>query len=410
MSTETTSRNAPNLEARISQTGAALLDTLYQVLDDLPDRPQGPQALAGRISIDKVLASRILKALRSPDSMSVMHRIPGPEPLRRFLRSIARHGVDPKLVQAADQAVDKFAALIRDDLGDRGALDAIVSAWVPEARREFELRNKQAAYRSTSQLRGAQARTILATALLHPAEDADRLDLVWISGLIGLHRLRPDAAVKLATRRMVRSDDGRHPQTLNGDPSEGIGDALLADFSTSPAPSFDVHQAGEVVHYTLADPGFGPGSAVDMVFAEVNRSEMRRFIGPDEQRKGFIFAETSVPAKTLQFDAIIHRDVYPGAAPALRIYDTALEGVADVNDRARDIDQLSTLETIEALGTGVERIGSSSAPRYSRLIAHVCERLDWDRSAFRAYRCRIDYPIYGTQVAMCFDPPRKSSE
>jgi hypothetical protein len=39
------------------------------------------------------------------------------------------------------------------------------------------------------------------------------------------------------------------------------------------------------------------------------------------------------------------------------------------------------------------------------LIRDVCRRLRWDEMAFRGYRCRVDYPIYGSQIAMAFKPP-----
>ena len=31
--------------------------------------------------------------------------------------------------------------------------------------------------------------------------------------------------------------------------------------------------------------------------------------------------------------------------------------------------------------------------------------LGWDDRAFRGYRCAIDYPVYGSQVSLAFDPP-----
>ncbi|MBZ0172920.1 MAG: hypothetical protein K8E66_11105, partial [Phycisphaerales bacterium] len=329
------------------------------------------------------------------------------EPLRRVLRGASKVGVNDALITPAKRAVDQFACLIRDDLGDRWALDAIVSAWVPEARREFELRSKQTAFKAMSQLKGARADAILATAIIHPSADAGRLDLVWLSGMSGLQRLRPGASVKLATRRMIPEDSDRRPLALDGEPVSGLHESVLEEFSSTPVPHIDVHHVGEAVHYTLGPRGFGPKHARDIVIAEINLSEMPSSIGKDEDRQAFFFAETSIPAKALQFDAIVHRDVYPGSDPRLRIYDTASEGVADVNDHGRDMDQLDVLESIEPLGATVQRIGSSNIPRYGSLIRHVFDRLHWDRGGFRIYRCRIDYPIYGSQITMCFDPPRR---
>lgn len=394
-----------DLEVKIVRTGDDLLRSLGAALEGVPERPQGPQALATRLRIDKVLASRLLKAVRSADPISVVHRMPGPDPLRRVLKALAAQGVPAVLVENASTAVDGFEHLIRHELGDRSSLDAIVSAWVPDARREFELRRKQAAFRAMSQLKGAEARTILASVLLHPSDVPGKLDVVWINGLIGLHRTRPGAAVKLATRRMDREPAQRAPTTLDGRTIDDPRGAMLVEYCSMPTPSLNVQRNGGVVHYSLASEGFGPGSEVDLVFAEVNRGEISRFAQPGSARKGYVFAENSVSAGAIQFDALLHESVFPGSDALLRIYDTAFEGVANVNDRSRDIDMLDMLESVEALGTGLSRFRSSDVPRYAELIAEACGAMKWDGRSFRGYRCRIDYPVYGSQVAMLFDMP-----
>ena len=205
---------------------------------------------------------------------------------------------------------------------------------------------------------------------------------------------------------MVSQTGQRVPQNLEGDDVVAMQDAVVPAFSSNPLPPIRVQNFGETVHYTLEEGDFGPAAAVDLLIAEVNRSEMRRTIGIDEQRKAFMFAEISVPVKVLQFDCLVHGDVYPQSDPSLRIYDTAFEGVADVNNPACDINRLDMLETIESLGLDVRRIGSSIVPRYGEMVQFVCDQLGWDARALRAYRCQIDYPVYGSQIAMCFDPPR----
>lgn len=394
-----------DIEVKILSTGSALMLSLGAVLGAMPEPPQGPQELAKRISVDKVLASRLLRAVHSSDEMSALHRFPGPAPLRRVLRGASKLGVDPTLIAEAERAIDGFDALIRNDLGDRGALDAIVAAWVPEARRNFELRSKQAAYRAMSQLRGVRADAILATAILAPSDDGEHIDIVWLSGIIGLQRLRPGAGVKLATRRFHAPESGRRPFGLDGRELDGLDDAVVVPFSSEPPPKVVVRRTGEVVQYTLGSDAFGPGSSQDLVVAEVNRREIKRYAQPGEHRKRFIFGEVSQPTDVIQVDAIVHQGVFPCASPSLVMYDTAMEGVADVNDRARDLDRLDMLESIERLGPTVERIGSSAIPMYGKLVHHALRELGWDPTVFRGYRCAIDYPVYGSQIAMCFDPP-----
>jgi hypothetical protein len=394
------------LEGEITGTGRAIHEALGRVLALMPDPTQGPQGLARRTGVDKVLASRVLKAMRSADPVSVLVSLPGPEPLRRLVRGAAAKGVERGAIAAAEDAIDRFERLIRDEIGDRSTLDTIVSRWVPDARRAFELRRKQAAFKAMSQLKGVQARTTVSTVFLHPTDGGQRLDIVWLNGLIGLQRLRREAPVKFATRRVAREGETRRPRTLDGQTIDDLQQGVLAAFSSAdPRPRLHVQRAGEVNHYTLAGGGFGPRTAVDLVCAEVNLDEMSHSVPRGSGRKGYVFAELSIPSEVLQFDAFVHEGVYPASEPKLRLYDTAFEGVADANDPSRDIDRLDVLESIHALGHGLSMCRSSDVPRYYEMVSDVFERLGWDPAGFRGYRCRIDYPIYGSQTVMVFDPP-----
>ena len=107
----------------------------------------------------------------------------------------------------------------------------------------------------------------------------------------------------------------------------------------------------------------------------------------------------------LLFDVLVHEAVYPASEPALLIYDTVLDGVADVNDRRRDADRLDLMESVGLLGRGSAKFRVGEVPNYVDLIRHVFDRMGWNDEDFRGYRCRIDYPIYGSQVVMAFDPP-----
>ena len=401
---DVTNTGTTAIEIDISSAGRDLARSLGSVLD-AAGPSEGPADLARTLGIDKVLASRALKATRNRDPMAVVFLAPGPEPLRRVLKAASRKGVDSALVNDAERAIEQFDRLIRQHAGDRSALDAIISSWLPEARAEFELRRKQSAFKAMSQLKGATADVSLATVMLHPSADGTHLDVVWVSGLLGLHRLRPGASVKFATRRLAGGDQPRKPMTLDGQSVDDLEGVRLDKYCSSPPPRLDIVRAGEVMHYTLAGEAFGPRSAVDLVFAEVNRDEMPRYVPKGSGRKGYVFAEVSTPVKTLHFDVLVHSDVYPRSEPNLYIYDTSLDGVANINDPARDIDRLDLLESIQNLGTGPSRWRSADVPDYATLIREVCERLRWDAMAFRGYRCRVAYPSYGSQIAMAFKPP-----
>ncbi|MCA9304835.1 MAG: hypothetical protein KC996_11995 [Phycisphaerales bacterium] len=392
----------PGLEGRISATGQQLRDGLNRVIDQVPGGDSGPQRLAKELGIDKVLASRILKALRATDPMSVIHRVPGPEPMRRLLKASGKLGVDTADIASALAAVDQYESLIRTEIGDRSALEAILSAWVPEARREFELRRKQAAFRAMSQLKGCQAEVYAEVAIFSPNEDGETIDIVWIKAVIGLQRLRPGVRVKFTSRRQVEDQIGRRTYALCGDPVDGVSSTTLPGYCSTPTPVLDAQPAGEMMHYLLKEDSFGANSSVDLVTCEVNRGEIARYIPGNRNRKAWASSDLNIPSQKMHFDVLVHRDLYNQAFPMLRVYDTTINGQADINDPTRDIDQFDLLENIEGLGEGLGRFGSSCVPRYRAMLDEVCRTLGFDGDALRGYRCTSDYPIYGSQYAMVF--------
>lgn len=389
------------LERKVNAIGRALAERVSRLLAAVPGQPTGPVHLARAIGIDKVLASRVIRAAGSRDPVAVLQQIPGPEPLRRLAVAAGRKGVSRELVDDLQRSVDEFADLIKSEAGDRSALDVILSAWLPEARAEFELRRKQAAFRALSQLRGQMASCNISAAFMHPSSDGQHIDIVWVIGLLGLQRLRPGCAVKFATRRISAGDAARMPQTLGGESVEGLTGLRIDEYSSQPPARLEVHRVGDVMHYTLADEGFGPRSAADLVFAEVNRNEIKRFMAPGSARRRYVFAEVTTPSELLVFDTIVHESLLIGA-PSLHIYDTAFEGVANVNDRARDIDRLDLTETLQPLGSGLVQYRVAEVPWYIDLLHRACREMGWDADAFRGWRCRIDYPLYGSQVAVAF--------
>ncbi|MBX3378586.1 MAG: hypothetical protein KF805_00700 [Phycisphaeraceae bacterium] len=382
------------------RTGDELMNGLTSVLKYVPGNDAGPQRLATELGVDTVLASRLLKAVRSPDSLSLIHRAPGPEPLRRVLRASAKHGVPADILAAAHEAVDAFENLIDSAAGDRSSLEAILSAWVPEARREFELRRKQAAFRAISQLKGVQANVFAETAIFTPSADGQHCDVVWIKAVSGLSRLRPAAVVKFTSKRGVESPNTRVPFTISGEPVDSVQNAVVPEFCTIPTPLLTAQIVGEQTHYLLE--GVKLGDSVQMMTCEVNRSEIPRYVPSARGRRAWSSSDLAIPAQRFQFDTIVHKDIFPGEHPDLRVYDTAIRGTADRNDPSRDIDQLDLLESLESLGTGLDRFASSDVPQYRQMLEHIFSRLRYNSMDLRGFRVASDYPLYGSQYAMSF--------
>lgn len=398
------------LESVIVDVGRELGRALARVLDSLPGAPHRPQALARSLGVNTVLTSRILKAAQQHDPLVVAHTIPGPEPLRRLLRAAERRKVNATLIRNARAVVDRFERLIDHEAGDRSALDAIISGWLPEARERVELLAKQSMFRGISQLLGTACEVDYLTGVLYPSADQPaRADLLWLGGARGLRRVRPGLIAKFD---IGQAGAGAVTLlTVDGEPVESLHGLLLERYCSAPLPQITVRRVprpdGDVrMQYILEGDGVGPRSAVNLAYATLlpARKEIYRAADQPPRRVG-AFVGVTIPARVFHFDLLIHEDIYPGQSPALTLYRTVFDGMANPNDPSRDSDRLHVSESIETLGQGLARFRSTDIPAYTEMLSHVCSRRGWNGERLRGFRCRVEYPIYSSQIVMAFDLP-----
>jgi hypothetical protein len=415
--TSTPSARPPSasVESKIADIGGDLARTFTGVLNAIPGGPHRPQWLARSLGVNTVLTSRILKAAQQHDPLAVAHMIPGPEPLRRLLRAAEKKKVDPALLANAREAVDRFQQLIDVEAGDRSALDAIISGWLPDARERVELIAKQSVFRGISQLLGTACDVEHSTFILYPSADPstrappNRADALSIVITRGLRRVRPGPVIKYdtvhATTPML---------TVTGEPVDGRQELLLEEFCSKPLPQLHVTQqtieGANVLQYTFISDEVGPRSAVNLADATFlpARKELHRAPG-EPPRKATLAAGIGTPSRTFIFDVLLHEDVYPNQDPTLNLYRTV--GVVSPNDPqrhsrpGRDIDRLDVIESIQPLGQGIAKFRAAETPRYQDLIRHVCAARGWETEKLRGYRCRIEYPIYSSEIVMAFELP-----
>ena len=399
--------SAEQYHDEIESVSQALSASLKRVLTDLPGAPLRPQELARKLKLNKDLSSRLLRALAEQDPLVAMHQMPGPEPLRRLVRAAARFDVSGEVLATAQRAIAEYETLLRDHLGSRAELDAMIGIALPDARQRFEVFHKQAVYRSMSCLKGVVARTHVLSAMLFPGERDDDVAAVMILGLFGLRRLRPGvpvqfysavSGVEVGTHRIV---------SLGGDAAASADASCLLPAFSSCGPHVQQTRDGNNMVYSLQADAVGPHCAVDIVTGEVWHGVYHRYQAPGQpSRMSGFTADIDIPVESLTFDVRVHRDVWSSAAPKLVLYDTAIRGIANPNDRARDRDRLDLAEQIDPLGTSAAR-RIPEVPVYPRLISETCRTIGFDEGAFRCYRCRVKYPLYGSQICMTFLPPPK---
>lgn len=397
---------AQDLAARLRTTGTELGAALSALLDALPGAPHRPSELATELGVNRAIASKVLAATRQADPLELLHRVPGPDPLRKIVSGAQTRDVPPPLLEAARAAIREFDLLIRDEAGTRPALDALISASLPGARERFELASKYSVYKGLSQLKGVQAELWFGAAVVVPSpEDALKYDLTWLNGAAGMQRLRPGVTARFSYRH--RSDTELEQEPLDSAALPALGVLSLDQFCTNPAARLIATRAGGAIHYTLPEDLLGPRQVVDMFVVDHHPASMNRYSDELPARRSALFLEPAVPVAKLVFDVLLHEQVFVGSDPELYQYDTGYDGIANVNDRARDIDRMDVLDSVEFLGHGPARFRAAELPRYPEILGHLAARFGWDLERFRGYRTRIQYPVYGWQISLAFSLGRQ---
>jgi len=386
------------MDAEVAEIGRDLAGRMGVVLDALPGGPHHrPQQLARTLGVNVVLTSRLLKATQSADAMAVAHVIPGPEPLRRVLKAAERLEVDGAALRAASEAIDRFERLINAEAGDRGALDTMISAWLPDVRDKLDLASRQAVFKGMSHIRGYAAETGMTCVLIHPAQgpptegEARKYDRITAMGRFGFRKLR--AGVRPALSTVSCSTAGGPVLTIDGDPVHERHDIILRDFSTtSLSDCLEIVRENDVIRYVLGGERVGLRTAVDVVAAEHRPRSMGK---STSKQYSVLFEWVEEPMRRLVFDVLVHWDVYPGVDPQLAIYHAGYNGLPVFLDPRYAPDLVPINTTITPLGNGVQRFRVSAIPNYIPMLEHICERVGWNPAHFRGYRLHVDYPLVG---------------
>jgi len=364
-----------------------------------------PTELQRRCGVDVSLSSRLLTALRLEDAMGAMARMPKSRGLRMVIQAAAKGQAPLRLVREAEQAVDELDALTRS-LGGQAELDAMLAGRIPEARERFDLRNRQAVFRAMSNLKGIAADALLSSHLIHPGESPDRHDAANIMGPVGLYRFRADGQVRVSTGRSPGSPTPTPglATTLDGDPLDAEPwSSALKDFCKPTPPMIRCINRPPWVHRILDSEALGRQAASTIFFGELQRSCCPSRSTPERPYTG-LSEIIDIPTKLIVLDMFVHEDLWTDHRPVVLAFDSVM-GIANPNDPGYEFCRWHTSHRIEELGRGASEISIPEVRRYPQMLDHACERIGWDLTRFRGYRCRIGYPIYASQIGIGFYLP-----
>ncbi len=397
-------RDDQSLQRSIARAGNDLRLALSDLLDELAGAGiNSQQSLQSTLNLSQSATSRVMSGARSTDPLTTLARLPGPGGLRKMLRGASRAGVAPECLARVQEAVGSVEKLIDREVGDRYNLDALLCDWAHESRSSFELRQRAAAFKAMSSLRGVQVQTFASSWLVHPSNDGNAFDAVQIDALLACRRVRPNAVMHTTSQHLALHSEPVRVQNLEGNPVTCTRDIIVPQFSHFDAESMETQRQGNLTRTRVRNLPLGNQRGADIVTAMhyPDLYPLNRTIA--NSRTTGVAANVEPPTRVLVLDIFLHESVWPNATPQLRVFDTVIRGLSHPDDPMRAADQLECIENVTMLGRGIGAFRVEEIAEYPDLLQFVCEQRNWDPQFMRGYRVKMKYPVYGSQVCLAFE-------
>lgn len=396
---------SPPFEPAALEVLNPLQAALLALIDAVPGRIERSTDLQRLLSLDPKLAWQVYKFATAPSVLPASSMLPGLVAMKRFCKIAGKKGVDKSVVANAEAAFSHFERFVADRAGDRQAFNSMVGGGRNEGQ-STNLVHKKSTFRASAHFLGTQTETIVITFLLHPSTRVPgNWDAATLIYKVGIRRLRPDARIQLAhVGKSTNDDKNADPASTTFEPIESNIDpssiaTLLRPFCSNADAETVVHHDDRHVRMELAAGAIGTVGATDWAFGVVERNSRLR---PEPGQRLPFVAHVSVAVETLLIDILVHDSVT--AEPSSKVA-TYVGFIESSEDGEWDASRLNINESIVPLGRADAAAQRSDLPRYGELIHYACDRLGWDASQFKAYRCRVEYPILGTSLDVHLDYP-----
>lgn len=399
------------------QLARRLQSELREVVSLLPAEARGASAMSRALELDRATCQRIVAGCAQPDpTIDLLINLPGVQGLRQFVESVQRfngHPASRETLDSAIAAIDVFEQTLERMAGSQRRLKARLMADAPtfddprsagqSVAPQDDPAMRESMFRAAAAMVGRWSQLSIDTRLVAPVPgDPGKTDGARIRALIG-HIAGPHAIpLEVGETSSMRALDGSSPAfaTLDTRPASGsTPQSLLAEFCSRPLPRVITRAWGEKSVHSLDTEG-PPGVQHDLVMAH-------RAATPDTHPAGLnppigeMWWLVSFPARRMQFDVLVHRDVLRNARASVEVHlwgpDVGRPGTTRWTTR------FPGGPSVEPLGAGLDRFGSGTYERYRELLDRVFGQIGWNADDFYGFRCEVAYPVWRAGYCMRFD-------
>ncbi len=372
---------------------SALRVALCDAMSDLGSVGK-PADLQRLLKLDQTLSWQLFKIVNSSDVLSSGSVVPSRTSMERFLKAARSRGVDSKKIRQVLATYARFENVLDTHAGDRVTFNSMVSAaaGLDEEWQTTDLQHRRNMFRGLSHVMGLRAKTRLHLTIVR--DDPERLvaDYASITGMVDLRILRDFPRVRIYGMQMIGVQQASMTRRPLGDSTDAQG-YLLTEFSTKPLGAMSVSEkrAGDGSRFEafLESPRVGNVGSKTAMFAELMQNYP--YALKDERAWGVV---VSRPFEIVLNDMLIMPGSYAGLTPRPDIqWD---EGDGNPADGVH----VEGNFVVEHLGRGPDAMATPDVPNYPAMVRAAMNPLGWDLSHAEAYRLRVEFPLYRTNISM----------
>ena len=288
----------------------AIRDAARTALGEAVAEPTMVRAAGRALGIDKTLAWKLVSLTEASDPAAAMSKFPGPRGWQRIIEALAAHGASRSSVETLRRGLDDLEREAAGRGFDRRRLQRLASE--PDGShhgRAETLRLRETAAAANAAIWGIGARLLVASYLVRPTGESDRLAISAVTMFLGLHRTRPGPEMPIHRGARLETSGGTSSATGAG--STAIDCSDLCSPGAATQTSVQTDRRGPCI--TFRGDRTSPAHPVDLVFAETLTSSAYSFARHVDEQATFGLP-IWVPVQALILEVLLHRDIpWPGS-------------------------------------------------------------------------------------------------
>lgn len=392
--------------ADVARAAMRVQGALHAALEPRLPEDFSARSFARLLKLDKSLGWNVHRMTFATDPATVLSALPGKRGQRTLRDGLVSAGCTPASIEAVDEALDGLLATIESRRISSRELKAMAAGGLDsEAQRREMSRRQKAAYEANAALRGSAIVERVASYIVAPSAETGRVDLVAVSLIGGIVKLRPCGPIPAYIP--TQTFEPGAPPSARGGP---LGDDPRCPFLVPEASSPDLADS-ELVQAFATPP------RTDSVFlADANEQRKTPLIlafgesirGAGTARRAANDATVNLvkpilgATQRLTFDILYHRGL-----PAVEPSPACFMHIAP-REVQLEFSELARLPVVLEAGWAKSTAIRGNAPvheAYQTLLARGAAEVGSEVADFRVYRVTIDHPPAPSAVRVRWNLP-----